>query len=99
MFRCQVTGKLSRRGDPRIGELVHIHELKVDDGIHDSEKLHKIVVETRQVEYKHWDREAEEEWFSHGTEIVREINATDEGLRIWESMTPEQQAAFVKGLK
>lgn len=99
MFRCQITGKLSRRGDPRIGELVHIADYKSDEGEHGSEKLHKIVIATRPVEYKHWDREAEEEWFSHGTEIVREINASDEGLRIWESMTPEQQAGFVKGLK
>lgn len=99
MYRCQVTGKLSRRGDPRIGELAYIHELKADDEARGSEKLNKIVVETRQVEYKHWDRENEEEWFSYGTEVVREINASDEGVRIWNEMTEEQRAAFVQGLK
>jgi hypothetical protein len=93
MFRCQITGKLSRRGDPRTGELVHIHEMSnIDD--RGSEKLHKIVVRTRQVEYKHWDREAEEEWFSYGTEIAKEVNATDEGLAIWNRMTPEQREEF-----
>lgn len=64
----------------------------------EGEKLNKITVETRPREYKHWDREAEEDWFSYGTEIVREVNATDEGLQIWNSMTAEQQAAFVKSL-
>lgn len=98
MFRCQITGKLSRQGDPRVGELMYLHESKGED-IRGSEKLTKIVVETRQVEYKHWDRENEEEWFSQGTEIVREINASEEGVRIWESMTPEQREVFVKNLK
>lgn len=98
MFRCMVTGKLSRRGDPRIEEFVVINEAKPDDGDKGSEKLHKIVVETRQVEYKHWDNEAEEEWFSYGTEIVREINATEEGVRIWETLTPEEREELVKGL-
>lgn len=62
------------------------------------EKLNKIVIETRNVEYKHWDREAEEEWYSYGTEIVREINASDEGVQVWQNMTPEQQADFVQAL-
>jgi hypothetical protein len=62
------------------------------------EKLNKIVVATRPREYKHWDRENEEEWFSHGSEIVREINATDEGQRIWNELSDEERAEFVKGL-
>jgi hypothetical protein len=77
---------------------MYLHDQKGED-VRGSEKLTKIVVATRQVEYKHWDRENEEEWFSQGTEIVREINASEEGVRIWESMTPEQREAFVKGLK
>jgi len=97
MYKCQVTGKLSRRGDPRIGELIYIHETKGED-IHGAEKLNKIVVETRSVEYKHWDNEAEEQWFSYGTEIVKEINASDEGLALWTAWSEEQRAAFVKGL-
>lgn len=95
MFKCQITGKLSRRGDPRTGELVHIHEASLIDE-RGSEKLNRIVVETRPVEYKHWDREAEEEWFSYGTEIVRELNASDEGVAIWNRMTPEQRTEFLK---
>lgn len=98
MYKCQVTGKLSRQGDPRIGDLAYIHEMRADDAAHASEKLNKIVVATRQVEYKHWDRENEEEWFSYGTEIVREINASDEGVRIWNAMTDEQRAALVARL-
>lgn len=99
MYKCQVTGKYSRQGDPRIGELMVLSESGTKDDVKGSEKLNRIVVETREVEYKHWDREAEEEWFSHGTEIVREINATDEGVRIWEAMNADQRAAFLKSLK
>lgn len=101
MYKCQVTGKLSRRGDPRVGEFYHISDVgakSAPEDVRGSEKLNKIVVETRQVEYKHWDRENEEEWFSYGTEIVREINASDEGLALWNSWTPEEREAFVKGL-
>ena len=60
------------------------------------EKCHRITVETRAKTYKHWDKEAEEEWFSHGTEIVREINASEEGRDKWNALTPEQQAEWVK---
>jgi len=63
-----------------------------------AEKLNKIVVQTRNVEYKHWDREAEEEWFTQGVETVREINASEEGVRIWGALTAEEQAEFVRGL-
>lgn len=62
------------------------------------EKLNKLVIETRPKTYKHWDHEAEEEWFSHGTEIVREISVCQEGLDIWNGMSPEQQALFAKSL-
>ena len=30
MYRCQVTGKLSRHGNPRVGELTYIDENKSD---------------------------------------------------------------------
>jgi hypothetical protein len=92
MSKCQVTGKFSRQGKPgpldKDGNPTRIP----------GEKLNKIVVQTRPREYKHWDRENEEEWFSHGTEIVREINASDEGLAIWNSMNAEEREEFVKGL-
>lgn len=96
MYKCQITGKLSRRGDPRTGELFHIGEVKQDESVHAPEKCHRIVVETRAKSYKHWDRENEEEWFSHGTEIVREVNACEEGKKLWDSWTPEQRDAWVK---
>lgn len=62
------------------------------------EKLTKLVVKTRQVEYRHWDRDSEEEWFTQGTEIVREVNVSEEGLAVWNKLTPEEQEEFVKGL-
>jgi len=99
MFKCQITGKLSRRGDPRVGPLTYLHELKADDEARGSEKLNRIVIETREVQYRHWDHENEEEWFSTGTEIVQEINASDEGLAIWNSMNDDERSAFVKAFR
>jgi hypothetical protein len=58
MFRCEVTGKLSKPGD----------------------KMNKIVVEKRDKEYK--DPETGEV-IGRGWEIVKEISATDEGVKIW----------------
>jgi hypothetical protein len=62
----------------------------------DLEKLNKIVAVTRQRQYKHFDRETEEDWFSHGTEIVLELNANEEGLRLWNGWTEEQRALWLK---
>lgn len=93
MYRCEITGKLSRLGDPRTGGFIHVGEANTKDD-RSSEKLNKIVVRTRKREYRHWDRENEEEWFTQGTEIVKEVNASEEGLAIWNSMTEEQREAF-----
>lgn len=84
MFRCEITGRLSRQGKPETDTAKAIP----------AEKCNKIVVRTRTREYRNWDRENEEEWFSHGEEIVKEVNATDEGLAIWNKMTAEQRLAF-----
>ena len=88
MFKCAITGKFSRQGNPGTDINPPVP----------GEKLRKIVVQTRNVEYKQWDAENEEQWFSHGTEIVREVNATEEGEAIWNSWTPEEKAAFVQRL-
>jgi hypothetical protein len=62
------------------------------------EKCNKITVQTRPQTYKHKDRETEEEWFSYGTEIVREVNATAQGLRLWESWSEAERESFLKRL-
>jgi hypothetical protein len=62
------------------------------------EKVTKVVVKTRSVKYRHWNREAEEVWFTQGTEIVRELNATEEGVAFWNRLTDEERQEFVKGL-
>lgn len=102
MFICQVTGKLSRRGDPRIGELAYIHEMKGED-IRGSEKLNRIVVATRERTYYKWVKNEEtNKWeeveCGHGWEIVREINASEEGLELWNGWTPEEREEFLKRL-
>lgn len=62
------------------------------------DKCNRLVIETRPKTYKHWDREEEKEWFTQGTEIVREVNASAEGLAIWDGMTDEQRALLAKSL-
>lgn len=104
MYRCQITGKLSRRGDPRTGELYHITDTeKVKDDTRGSEKLNRIVVETRERIYtKRVKNEETGKWedveVGRGWEIVREINATQEGLDLWNSWTPEERAIFLENL-
>lgn len=104
MYRCQITGKLSRRGDPRTGELYHITDTeKVKDDTRGSEKLNRIVVETRERIYtKRVKNEETGKWedveIGRGWEIVREINASQEGLDLWNSWTPEERAIFLENL-
>ena len=103
MYKCQVTGKQSRQGDPRIGELYHVGEVKNEEGIRAPEKLNRIVVATRPRTYTKWVRNEEtNKWeevvIGQGTEIVREINATDEGVELYNSWTPEERAVFLKHL-
>lgn len=102
MFICQVTGKQSRQGDPRIGDLQYTHEIKVED-THGSEKLNRIVVATRERVYTKWVKNEEthkyeEVEIGRGWEIVREINASDEGLALWNSWSEDERAAFLKHL-
>lgn len=103
MYRCEITGKLSRRGDPRIGELYHIDSEKVREDTRGSEKLNRIVVQTRERIYTRWVKNEEthkyeEVEIGRGWEIVREINASDEGLALWNSWTDEERQAFVENL-
>ena len=59
------------------------------------EKLNRIAIVTRVKQYKHFDRETEEEWFSHGSETAKEINDNDEGQKLWLSWTDEQRHAWL----
>ncbi len=61
MFKCAITGRLSKPG----------------------EKCNKIVTERREKEYKRAG-----EIIARGWEVVREINATDEGLRQYTKANP-----------
>jgi hypothetical protein len=101
MYKCQITGKQSRQGDPRIGELYYVGEVKTEEGIRAPEKLNRIVVETRERVYTKWIKNEETNKYEEveagrGWEIVREINASAEGLALWESWTPEERAIFLK---
>lgn len=70
MFKCMVTGKMSKRG----------------------EKLNRIVVETRDKVYTQsvWEEgELVELEVGHGYEIVKEINASDEGVKVYNQMVED----------
>jgi hypothetical protein len=62
------------------------------------EKLNKIVVASRTVQYKHWDNEAEEFWFSSGSEIVKEANSSDAGVALWNTWSDEDKQLFASSL-
>jgi len=67
------------------------------------EKLNKIVVQTREKSYTRWVRNEEtnkweEVFVAKGWEIVREIDASQEGVQQWNGWTPEERAIFLKHL-
>jgi len=67
------------------------------------EKMNKIVVATRSRVYKETFRnEDTREWetvdVGYGWEIVKEITASDSGVKLWNSMTPDERNAFAKSL-
>jgi hypothetical protein len=67
------------------------------------EKVNKLVVATREKTYfqKFRNEETgklEDVEVGRGWEIVKEINACDEGARLFNAMTPEERASFTKSL-
>lgn len=81
MFYCQVTGRLSKRG----------------------EKVNKVVVATRErIYYKKVRNEESNKWedveIGRGWEIVKEINVSQEGLDLFNTMSEEDRALFCKEL-
>lgn len=58
------------------------------------EKVRRLVVQTRTKEYKNYDRETEENWSSFGTEIVKEVNATEDGEKLWNSFSEQEKSEF-----
>ncbi len=67
------------------------------------EKLNKIVVQTRDRIYtKRVKNEETGKWedveIGRGWEIVREISASQEGVQLWDSWSPEERDIFLKHL-
>ena len=65
------------------------------------EKCNKITLLTRAREYKNSfyneeSRRMEETESSFGSEIVLEVNASDEGLAVWNAMNDEDRSSWVK---
>lgn len=67
------------------------------------EAQHKVVISKRSKEYSAWRENDDEEWIfvkvSEGWEIEKELSATEEGLKLWESWSPSQQENFAKSLE
>ena len=101
-YRCQITGKVSRQGDPRTGEWMYVSDVEKAD-FRAPEKLNKIVVATRPKVYTRWFKNEEtNQWYeaevARGFETVQELNVSEEGMRIWESWSDSQRDAFLKRL-
>jgi hypothetical protein len=77
MFKCQVTGKMSKPG----------------------EKMNRIVVETREKVYTQqvWEEgELVEIEVGRGYETVKEIAATDEGVKLYNKMVEDGSLFLMK---
>jgi hypothetical protein len=67
------------------------------------DKCNKIVVAKRDKTYTSWFRNEDTgKWEEHevgrGWEIVKEVNATDAGLALWESWSEADKALFAKAV-
>jgi hypothetical protein len=61
----------------------------------------RLVIATRNKTYTKWVRNEESKVWEEieagrGTEIVKEINASEEGVALYQSWTPEEKEAFAK---
>lgn len=68
-----------------------------------NEKCHKVVIATRErvyteMVYNEETRQDEELEVARGWEIVREINATERGVALWDNWTPDERKNFVAHL-
>lgn len=56
--------------------------------------MNKLVIETRVKKYQNWDR-GREEWFeTFGSEIVKEVSVSDEGLAEWNVMSEAERESL-----
>ena len=67
------------------------------------EKMNKIVIATRSRIYKETfrneeTRELETVEVGYGWEVVKEVNASEAGLKLWNVMSPIEREVFVKSL-
>lgn len=68
------------------------------------EKLNKIVTKSRERTYVHDERDPETDRWSEvvdgvGWEIVEEIDASAEGVKVWNAMSDLERAELVSALK
>ena len=112
MYICQVTGKYSRQGRPgpldKDGNPTHIPGEKLNKivvatreriytkWIRNDDKAESLSPEL--ILNQSNDRKWLEVFVGRGWEIVREINASDEGLALWNSWSPEEREVFLQHL-
>lgn len=60
------------------------------------EGMNKLVVATRVKKYQNWDRNREEYFDTFGTEIVKEVSVSEEGMLEWNVMTDSEKELFKK---
>jgi len=82
MFKDQITGKFSEKG----------------------EKCHRLTVAKRSKDYYGYRLDEEQDdylWqkIGSGEEPRLEVNTTEDGIKVWESWSPEQKQSFVQSLE
>ena len=90
-YICTITGKVSRQGNATKDPPVK------------AEKLNKLVVATREKVYtKKVKNEETNKWedveIGRGFETVKEINVSEEGLKLWDSWSDEERQMFLQQL-
>jgi hypothetical protein len=96
MYVCQVTGKQSKPGEGCNKVTIATRERVYTRWIRNDDKAEGISRELILGESA--DRKWLEVFVGRGWEIVREINASQEGVQLWNSWSPEEREVFVKHL-
>lgn len=94
MYICQITGNQSKHGEKLNKVVVQTRERVYTRWVRNDDKSEGI--DRTLVVNESADRKWLEVFVAKGWEIVRELNASQEGADLWASWTPEEREMFLK---
>ncbi len=94
MYICQITGNQSKHGEKLNKVVVQTRERVYTRWVRNDDKSEGI--DRTLVVNESADRKWLEVFVAKGLEIVRELNASQEGADLWASWTPEEREMFLK---